>query len=99
MFFTRYQPVNTAGPHGFDLASQLCALADVEPPAASAAIAGPGSSTWVFLPIGARKALGCWRNHCLSGSTMWQAMRRADELALRRSGLDGAAKAPAAIVS
>lgn len=87
VFFTKYQPINLAGPVGYDLAWRLGHFLDLPPSDNIQAAPRTSESARFFLPIGTRKALGCWRNVCLSGTSVWHAMRSADDTALKRCGL------------
>jgi NADPH-dependent 2,4-dienoyl-CoA reductase/sulfur reductase-like enzyme len=87
VFFAKYQAVNTAGPAGYDLAWRLGHFLDLPPSAKANSAPVNGQSTWLFLPSGHKKAIGCWRKVCINGASMWRAMQSADNLALRRAGL------------
>lgn len=87
VFFAKYQPVNTAGPTGYDLAWRLGHFLDLPPSDKPVIAPDTGRSSWLYLPSGPQKALGCWRNMCLSGSSVWRAMDAADTRALQRAGL------------
>ena len=88
VFLSKYQPVNLAGPAGYDLAWRLGHFLDLPPSEKTLNAPDDGQSTRLFLPTGARKALGYWQNMCMNGTAVWHAMRSADDRALRRAGLE-----------
>ena len=87
VFFAKYQPVNTSGPAAYDLAWRLGHFLDLPPVGKAETAPGNTLSSWLYLPSGRKKAVGCWRNVCLNGASMWRAMRAADERALKLAGL------------
>ncbi len=87
VFFSKYQPINTAGPVGYDLAWRLGHFLDLPPSTRVNNSPDPSRASWLFLPSGHKQAVGYWRNVCLNGTPVWHAMQSADDRALRRAGL------------